>query len=139
LTNSSNSVLIRGLDKQIYNKLVGRAKELGKNVADLVNEAMRGYVDGLDNHSDAPIDPKRIVITGGPVILSKSDILGIFGEVGPFRVDNSGELVFDSDVDKEAFRRIERINNTGRLKVPKDVHYLALIKTGHIRGTIEKY
>jgi hypothetical protein len=54
---------------------------------------------------DAPIDPKRIVITGGPVILSKSDILGIFGEVGSFRVDNSGELVFDSDVDKEAFRR----------------------------------
>jgi len=139
LTNSSNSVLIRGLDKQIYNRLVGRAKELGKNVADLVNEAMRGYVDDLDNHSDAPIDPKRIVITGGPVVLSKSDILGIFGEVGPFRVDNSGELVFDSDVDKEAFRRIERIRNTGRLKVPKDVHYLALIKTGHISGTIEKY
>jgi len=131
--------LIRGLDKQIYNRLVGRAKELGKNVADLVNEAMRGYVDDLDNHSDAPIDPKRIVITGGPVVLSKSDILGIFGEVGPFRVDNSGELVFDSDVDKEAFRRIERIRNTGRLKVPKDVHYLALIKTGHISGTIEKY
>ena len=139
MTNSSNSVLIRGLDKQIYNRLVGRAKELGKNVADLVNEAMRGYVDDLDNHSDAPIDPKRIVITGGPVVLSKSDILGIFGEVGPFRVDNSGELVFDSDVDKEAFRRIERIRNTGRLKVPKDVHYLALIKTGHISGTIEKY
>jgi hypothetical protein len=139
LASSSNTVLIRGLDKQVYNKLVGRAKELGKNVADLVNEAMRGYVDELSNHSDAPIDPKRIVISGGPVVLSKADILGIYGEVGPFRVDNTGELVFDSDVDKEAFHRIERIHNTGKLKVPKDIHYLALLKAGHIGGTIEKY
>jgi hypothetical protein len=139
LASSSNTVLIRGLDKQVYNKLVGRAKELGKNVADLVNEAMRGYVDELSNDSDAPIDPKRIVISGGPVVLSKADILGIYGEVGPFRVDNTGELVFDSDVDKEAFHRIERIHNTGKLKVPKDIHYLALLKAGHIGGTIEKY
>lgn len=139
MASSSNTVLIRGLDKQVYNKLVGRAKELGKNVADLVNEAMRGYVDELSNRSEAPIDPKRIVISGGPVVLSKSDILGIYGEVGPFRVDNTGELVFDLDVDKEAFHRIERIHNTGKLKVPKDVHYLALLKAGHIGGTIEKY
>jgi len=139
VTNSSNTVLIRGLDKQVYNKLVGRAKELGKNVADLVNEAMRGYVDELSNQSEEPIDPKRIIISGGPVILSKADIMGIFGEVGQFRVDNTGELVFDTDVDKEAFQRIQRIHNTGKLKVPKDVHYLALLKAGHIGGTIEKY
>ena len=139
MASSSNTVLIRGLDKQVYNKLVGRAKELGKNVADLVNEAMRGYVDELSNHSEAPIDPKRIVISGGPVVLSKADILGIYSEVGAFRVDNTGELVFDSDVDKDAFHRIERIHNTGKLKVPKDVHYLALLKAGHIGGTIEKY
>jgi len=139
VTNSSNTVLIRGLDRQVYNKLVGRAKELGKNVADLVNEAMRGYVDELSNTSEEPIDPKRIIISGGPVILSKSDIMGIFGEVGQFRVDNTGELVFDADVDKEAFQRIQRIHNTGKLRVPKAVHYLALLKAGHIGGTIEKY
>jgi len=139
VTSSSNTVLIRGLDRQVYNKLVGRAKELGKNVADLVNEAMRGYVDELSNRSEEPIDPKRIIISGGPVILSKSDIMGIFGEVGQFRVDNTGELVFDADVDKEAFQRIQRIHNTGKLRVPKAVHYLALLKAGHIGGTIEKY
>ena len=139
MASSSNTVLIRGLDKQVYNKLVGRAKELGKNVADLVNDAMRGYVDELSNHSDDPIDPNRIVISSGSVTLSKSDIVGIFGEVGPFRVDNSGELIFDADVDKEAFNRIERIHNTGKLRVPRQVHYLALLKAGHINGTIEKY
>jgi len=131
--------LIRGLDKQVYNKLIGRAKEQGKNVADLVNEAMRGYVGELSSHSEKPMDPKKIVITGGSVILSKSDIMGIYSEVGSFRVENNGELVFDADVDKEAFHRIERIHNTGKLKVPKHVHYLALLKTGHISGTIEKY
>jgi len=139
LASGSNTVLIRGLDKQVYSKLIGRAKEQGKNVADLVNEAMRGYVGELSSRSEKPMDPKKIVITGGSVILSRSDILGIYSEVGSFRVENNGELIFDADVDKEAFRRIERIHNTGKLKVPKHVHYLALLKTGHISGTIEKY
>jgi len=139
LASSANTVLIRGLDKQTYSKLVGRAKEQGKNVADLVNEAMRGYMDELRTFPEKPIDPNKIVISGGSVILSKSDIMGIYNEVGQFRVENNGELVFDADVDKEAFRRIERIHNTGKLKVPKHVHYLALLKTGHISGTIEKY
>jgi len=131
--------LIRGLDKQVYSKLIGRAKEQGKNVADLVNDAMRGYVHELSTPSDKPMDPKKIVISGGSVILSKSDIMGIYNEVGSFRVENNGELIFDADVDKEAFRRIERIHNTGKLRVPKHVHYLALLKTGHISGAIEKY
>jgi hypothetical protein len=139
LASSSNTVLIRGLDKQIYSRLVGRAKEQGKNVADLVNEAMRSYVGELNNGSEKPVDPRKIVIASGSVILSKSDIMGIYSEVGSFRVENNGELIFDADVDKEAFQRIERIHNTGKLRVPKHVHYLALLKTGHISGTIEKY
>ncbi len=139
MASGSNTVLIRGLDKQVYSKLIGRAKEQGKNVADLVNEAMRGYVGELSSDSERPLDPKKIVISGGSVILSKSDIMGIYGEVGSFRVENNGELIFDADVDKEAFRRIERIHNTGKMRVPKLVHYLALLKTGHISGTIEKY
>lgn len=139
MASTSNTVLIRGLDKQIYSKLVGRAKERGRNVADLVNEAMRGYINELSNDSEKPVDPNKIVISAGSVTLSKSDIMGIYKEVGSFRLENNGELVFDADVDKEAFNRIERIHNTGKLRVPQHVHYLALLKTGHISGTIEKY
>jgi len=35
--------------------------------------------------------------------------------------------------------RFDRINNTGKLRVPTDVHHFALLKAGHVRGEVEKY
>jgi hypothetical protein len=123
----------------LYKRLVGRAKQNDKNVADLVNEALRGYMGQIENEIAQDIDPRRIAISGGSIVLSKSDIRGIYEEVGTFEIENSGQLIFDKDVDKEAFSWIERIQNTGRLKVPKEVHYLVLMKLGRVNGTIEKY
>jgi hypothetical protein len=134
-----NTILIRGLDKRLYKRLVGRAKEDDKNVAELVNEALRGYIGQIDNETILDTDPRRISITGGSVVLSKSDIMGIYEEVGTFHIDNSGQLTFDKDVDREAFGCIDKIHNTGRLKVPKEVHHLVLLKSDRVNGTIEKY
>ena len=36
---TNNAVLIRGLDRDLYNNVISKAKQQGKNVADLVNEA----------------------------------------------------------------------------------------------------
>ena len=135
---ANNAVLIRGLDKTLYHKIVGRSKEQGKNVADLVNDAMRTYL----NEGNAPhpnvFDTKKLVFTGS-VNLSKSDVFGLHDELGPFQLENSGTLTLDKDIDKEAFHRIERIHNTGKLRVPSHVHHLALLKVGHVHGEIEKY
>jgi len=139
MESHANTILIRGLDKQLYKRLVGRAKQNDKNVADLVNEALRGYMGQIENEIAQDIDPRRIAISGGSIVLSKSDIRGIYEEVGTFEIENSGQLIFDKDVDKEAFSWIERIQNTGRLKVPKEVHHLVLMKLGRVNGTIEKY
>jgi hypothetical protein len=54
-------------------------------------------------------------------------------------LENSGDLTLDKDVDREAFSKIDRINNTGKLRVPSDVHHFALLKAGHVRGEVEKY
>ena len=134
----NNAVLIRGLDRSLYNKIVARAKERGKNVADIVNEAMRGYLDEGSAAAPNVFDTKKLVFTGS-VSLSKSDILGLHEELGPFQLENSGLLTLDKDVDKEAFHRIERIHNTGKLRVPSHVHHLALLKVGHVHGEVEKY
>jgi len=134
----NNAVLIRGLDRSLYNKIVARAKEQGKNVADIVNEAMRGYLDEGSAAAPNVFDTKKLVFTGS-VSLSKSDILGLHEELGPFQLENSGLLTLDKDVDKEAFHRIERIHNTGKLRVPSHVHHLALLKVGHVHGEVEKY
>jgi hypothetical protein len=135
---SNNAVLIRGLDRNLYNKIVARAKEQGKNVADIVNDAMRAYMD--DGAAPMPnvFDTKKLVFTGS-VSLSKADILGLHEELGQFQLENSGTLTLDKDIDREAFHRIERIHNTGKLRVPSQVHHLALLKVGHVHGEVEKY
>jgi hypothetical protein len=135
---SSNAVLIRGLDRDTYNNVVAKAKQQGKNVGDLVNEALRQYMDQSPTETPNVFDTKKLVIAGS-VLLSKSDILGLHKELGNFHLENSGELTFDKDVDREAFQKIERINNTGKLRVPSDVHHFALLKAGHVRGEVEKY
>jgi len=135
---SNNAVLIRGLDRDTYNNVVAKAKQQGKNVGDLVNEALRQYIDQSPTEVPNVFDTKKLVIAGS-VLLSKSDILGLHKELGNFHLENSGELTFDKDVDREAFQKIERINNTGKLRVPSDVHHFALLKAGHVRGEVEKY
>jgi hypothetical protein len=135
---SSNAVLIRGLDRNLYNKIVARAKEQGKNVADIVNDAMRAYMDEGAAPIPSVFDTKKLVFTG-TVSLSKSDILGLHEELGQFQLENSGTLTLDKDIDKEAFHRIERIHNTGKLRVPAHVHHLALLKVGQVHGEVEKY
>jgi hypothetical protein len=135
---SNNAVLIRGLDRNLYNKIVARAKEQGKNVADIVNDAMRAYIDEGRAAMPSVFDTKKLVFTGS-VNLSKSDILGLHEELGQFQLENSGTLTLDKDIDKEAFHRIERIHNTGKLRVPSNVHHLALLKIGHVHGEVEKY
>ena len=135
---TNNAVLIHGLDRDLYNTVISKAKQQGKNVADLVNEALRQYMVASPSENHNVFDTKKLVIAGS-VLLSKSDILGLHNELGDFHLENSGELTLDKDVDREAFSKIERINNTGKLRVPTDVHHFALLKAGHVRGEVEKY
>jgi len=135
---TNNAVLISGLDRDLYNTVISKAKQQGKNVAELVNEALRQYVSASPSESHDVFDTKKLVIAGS-VLLSKSDILGLHQELGNFHLENSGDLTLDKDVDREAFSKIDRINNTGKLRVPSDVHHFALLKAGHVRGEVEKY
>ena len=134
---SNNSILIRGMNREIYKKFIGKAKEQGKNVGELANEAMEILLNNGDE-KDELLDPRKLVISGS-VTLSKSDIMCIYDEVGKFSVENNGELYFDKDVDREALQHIERINNKGKLQVPGSVHPYTLIKIGHVRGEVIKY
>jgi len=135
---ANNAVLIRGMDRDIYNTVIAKAKQQGKNVAELVNEALRQYLDESPGENHDVFDTKKLVIAGS-VLLSKADILGLHKELGKFHLENSGELTFDKDVDQEAFQKIEHIQNTGKLRVPTDVHHFALLNAGNIRGEVEKY
>ena len=134
---SKNAILIRGLNRELYNRIIGKAKEQGLNVGELMNEVMETYLYN-GKEKKVPLDPRRLIISGS-ITLSKSDVLGIHEEVGKFKVENNGDLLFDEDVDREALQCIEKIYNKGKLLVPKDVHPLTLIKIGHVQGEVKKY
>ncbi len=143
------TVAIRGLDTGLYNEVFSMAKKDGKRVSDLVNSALKAFIDG-----DAPEstiinqDRSGSQVTGtfiltvedeGEVTLSKNDIMNIAGEMGSFRIESSGTLIFEKDVDQEALNGIEKILiQSGQVKVPKNKYPNFLIKC-QIRGKLEKY
>jgi hypothetical protein len=117
---------------------VAKAKEQGKTVGGFMNETI-GKIIGNGIQSENPDSNPNTIEIGGSVLLSKEDILGIQGEVGRFSLRNSGRLTLEQNVDREALQFINRIQNTGLLRVPKQIHPLILLKTEKIYGTIEKY
>lgn len=136
MSRKEKPILIRGLDHSLYQRILAKAKELGKTVGELMNDVMKSYLKGLTNNPDP--EPNTIEIAGS-VSLSKEDILNIWNEIGEFSISNSGELIFGRDVDKEALQHIRKIENTGLIKVPTHLHYLILLKSRKIYGKIEKY
>lgn len=136
MVSEKKVVLIRGVNQTLYKSFVAKAKEQGRNVGDLMNEAMRMSVHG-GGEGENP-GPNTLEF-GGSVFLSKEDILGIYEEMGRFSIKNSGSLTLDQNVDREALQCIAGIQNTGDLRVPKHIHPLVLIKARRVYGTIEKY
>jgi hypothetical protein len=143
------TVAIRGLDTGLYNEVFSMAKKDGKRVSDLVNSALKAYIDGdlTSEKSDESVRGQgqssgSFVLTvedEGEITLSKNDVLDISRDMGPFRIESSGTLVFEKDVDTEALRGIEKIVIlSGEVKVPKKVYPQFLIKC-QIKGKLDKY
>jgi hypothetical protein len=145
------TVAIRGLDTGLYNEVFSMAKKDGKRVSDLVNSALKAYIDGdlADNVVASVTNGETTVQAGGSfvltvedegeVTLSKNDVLDISRDMGPFKIESSGTLVFEKDVDAEALRGIEKIVIlSGEVKVPKKTYPQFLIKC-QIKGKLEKY
>ncbi|MFA5870112.1 MAG: hypothetical protein WC941_10485, partial [Candidatus Bathyarchaeia archaeon] len=135
------TVAIRGLDTGLYNEVFSMAKKDGKRVSDLVNSALKAYIDGDQSTEKL----RESVASGGmaqaegsfvltvedegEVTLSKNDVLDISRDMGPFRIESSGTLIFEKDVDSEALRGIEKIVIlSGEVKVPKKTYPQFLIK-----------
>lgn len=141
------TVAIRGLDTELYNEVFSMAKKDGKNVADVVNNALEAFINGdepaavvsLGQVSNSGPEFVLTIDDDGEVSLSKEDIKEIASEMGPFAIESNGSLVFEKDVDKNALQCISRITvRSGTVKVPKTAYAQFLIKT-KIQGKLDKY
>jgi hypothetical protein len=145
------TVAIRGLDTGLYNEVFSMAKKDGKRVSDLVNSALKAYIDMdavpvkageqiLEAGATQPAGSFVLTVEDeGEVTLSKNDVLDISRDMGPFKIESSGTLIFEKDIDGEALKGIEKIVIlSGEVKVPKKTYPQFLIKC-QIKGRLEKY
>ena len=140
------TVAIRGLNTELYTEVFSMAKKDGKNVADVVNNALEQYLNGDGTESvsvgTAISNSAEFILAiddDGEVTLSKNDIKEIALEMGPFAVESSGNLIFEKDVDKNALAQITRIQvKSGTVKVPRSAYAQFLIKC-KIQGKLDKY
>jgi hypothetical protein len=138
------TVAIRGLDTELYHEVFSMAKKDGKRVSEVVNTALEAFLNGDHKNKgrNEPGDNASSVFTlknDGDISLSKKDILSLKEEVGAFRIETSGRLTFEKDLDKKTLSNIERIVvHDGTVEVPRSLYSQLLIRSD-IFGKIEKY
>ncbi len=142
------TVAIRGLDTDLYTEVFAMAKKDGRRVSDVVNSALKAFIDnGSERPRGSGVYAGRFESDGfvlsididGDVSLSKGDIKDISEDVGVFSIVNSGTLTFEKDVDKDALKGIDRIViNSGTIRVPRRL-YAQFLMISQISGKIEKY
>jgi hypothetical protein len=110
---------IRGLETELYNKILAKAKETGKNVSDLMNDAMRSYLNQVQGASTVfGENMDNITVT-------KKDLMEL-GKVAFKKVMN---LRFAKDVDKEVFENnVLSIEDCDNVQVPEPLYLDAMKK-----------
>ena len=138
------TVAIRGLDTDLYHEVFTMAKKDGKRVSEVMNTALEAFLNGDDKKNEGKGSGSKTskVFTlknDGDISLSKKDILSLKQEVGAFRIETSGRLTFEKDMDKKTLAIIERIViHDGTVEVPRGLYPHLLIRSD-IFGKIEKY
>ena len=136
------TVAIRGLDTELYHEVFTMAKKDGKRVSEVMNAALEEFLNGDHKSKGNQGERGASVFTlknDGEISLSKKDILSLKEEVGPFRIETSGRLTFEKDMDKKTLANIDRIViHDGTIEVPRGLYSQFLIRSD-IFGKIEKY
>jgi len=138
------TVAIRGLDTELYHEVFSMAKKDGKRVSEVMNQALTDFLNGGFQNGKADGNSEKntgafTLKNDGEITLSKKDILSLGKDVGHFRIETSGRLTFEKDLDKKTLENIERIVvHDGVVEVPSALYTQILIRSD-IFGKIEKY
>jgi hypothetical protein len=138
------TVAIRGLDTELYHEVFSMAKKDGKRVSEVMNRALEAYLNGdykpeASSKGSGKNTSSFTLKNDGEITLAKADILSLKKEVGKFRIETSGRLRFEKDLDKTTLNSIEKIViHDGTVEVPRGL-YPQLLLRADIFGKIEKY
>jgi hypothetical protein len=112
-------IAIRGLETELYNKILAKAKETGKNVSDLMNDAMMSYLNQVQGTSTVFGENMD------NVTVTKKDL----SELGKVAFKEVTNLKFTKDVDKETFtNNVLSIEDCDNVQVPEPLYLDAMKK-----------
>jgi len=134
------SVTIRGIDKNLYESISKKAKELNTTVGSIFNEAMREFLGVLDEGLDTfqKITDKTVTTLRATIPTASSNIvLRDIGEIKlsysdlqkadkPIIIINVRKVIFADDVTDEIFReKIKAIKIADEVYIPKAVSMIS--------------
>lgn len=137
-SRKSEVISIRGLDRDLYSRVVALAKELGKTTGELMNEAMRLYllltehsntimkntsktISGITKAFMEGLKSKEVVTIKGlqEVRLSKEDLEKCGKKV---MISTVAKVIFEPDIDAETFDKyIDSIISCTEVQVPDKI------------------
>lgn len=155
--HEKKDVLIRGIDKEAYDELLGLAKRLNTNLGTLASDAFRLFVSLIEDQGTVVLIPLEVARKTGsrlipkfvrklkPILirhvshvkLSKRDLEEC---ESPLILMNIDELVFEDDITEELFdKKILKIIRCNRIIVPSSIRkFIVLSKTLYVREVVVK-
>lgn len=136
-------VSIRGVDRELYQQLSAFAKEAGKTIGEVINEAMAIFIslkEGLTGAGERFVESMEKAVSTyigniDELSVSRDDLMDVKGNV-VFR--NIGRLLFAEDVDNDIFQgKVKRIINVNELVIPKHLSKLRVLsRSMHIKRIV---
>jgi len=122
-------IAIRGLDTDLYNQMHAKAKEMGKNVSELMNDALKLYLDQV----------LRVPVTYGEgstnLKVSKADLI----KLGKVTIKGVINLTFLEDVDEESVENhLLCVEDCTNVNVPEPV-FVNIMKRARDCTNIQSY
>jgi len=124
---------IRGLNPDLYNQVLVKAKEMGKNVSELMNDALRRYLEQV-----LAIPVTAPVVLGesfASLHLSKSDL----EKLGKVIIRGAIHVEFAEDVDEKAIEEhVVAVENCTSVLVPQQA-YISVMKKARNCTSVKSY
>jgi len=124
---------IRGLNPDLYNQVLVKAKEGGKNVSELINDALRRYLDEvLGTSVNAPVIFGEGITS---LVVSKDDL----EKLGKAIIRGATSIKFAEDVDDKAIEEhVVAIENCTSVSIPH-LAYISAMKRARNCTVVKSY
>lgn len=140
--NKKENITIKGISKEIYDEIKKIAKETGRTIGELTDEAYNTLLLTLDDITKASNNFINSLKDGSTKIIENIDELEITGkDLKSFSKSiifrNIGRLTLKEIEESDIRNYIVSIQNVRLIQIPKEVSKLVILERGKFIGKID--